>query len=76
MTRGTDFYFRLDSDKVWPLKEHFEPLLIFVCLPYSSSAPRLAEKNLLLEELRGALLRSKLPEIPEVQRWNFLRKLL
>jgi hypothetical protein len=76
MTRGTDFYFRLDSDKVWPLKEHFEPLLIFVCLPYSSSAPRLSEKNLLLEELRGALLRSKLPEIPEVQRWNFLRKLL
>jgi hypothetical protein len=36
---------------VWPLKEHYEPLLIFVCLPYSSSAPRLAEKNLLLEEL-------------------------
>ena len=29
LTRGTDFYFRLDSGKVWPWKKHFEPLLIF-----------------------------------------------
>lgn len=30
LTRGVNFYFRLNSDKVWPLKKHFEPLLIFV----------------------------------------------
>jgi hypothetical protein len=53
LTRGTDFYFRVGSEQVWPLKEHFEPLLIFVCLLYCSSLPRLAEKGLLLEELRG-----------------------
>jgi hypothetical protein len=76
LTRGTDFYFRMDSNKVWPLKAHFEPLLIFVCLPYSSSSPRLAKKGLLLEELQGTVLRNKLPEVPEVQRWNILRKLL
>jgi hypothetical protein len=76
LTRGTDFYFRLDSDKVWPLKKHFEPLLNFVCLPYSSSSPRLPEKDILLEELRGTMLQNELPEVPQVQRWNMLRKLL
>jgi hypothetical protein len=51
LTRGTDFYFCVDSEQVWPLKEHFEPLLIYVCLPYCPSSPRLSEKGLLLEEL-------------------------
>jgi hypothetical protein len=68
LTRGTDFYFRLDLEKVWPLKKDFEPLIIFVCLPYSSSAPRLAKKGLLLEELQGTVLQKELPEVPEVQR--------
>jgi hypothetical protein len=40
LTRGIDFYCGMDSNKVWPLKEHFEPLLIFVCLPYFSSQAR------------------------------------
>jgi hypothetical protein len=51
LTKGTGFYFRLDSNKVLPLKKHFEPLLICACLPYSSSSPRLTKKGLLLEEL-------------------------
>jgi hypothetical protein len=34
LKRETDFYFRVDWDEVWPLKELNEPLLIFVIVPY------------------------------------------
>jgi hypothetical protein len=57
----------MDSNKVRPLKEHFEPLLIFVCLPYLSSSPRLAEKGFLLEELRGTVLQNELPEVATME---------
>jgi hypothetical protein len=68
LTGGLDFNFHVDLDKVSPLKEHFKPLLLFVCFPSSSNAPRLStDKGLLLEELQGALLQNELPEIPEVQ---------
>jgi hypothetical protein len=76
MTRGSDFYFKMDWEGVWPLSEQFEPLLIFVCLPYLSHSPKLEEKEKLLEEFRRLMLRERLPEIPEVQRRDLLRKLL
>jgi hypothetical protein len=41
LTRGTDAYFKLDWEEVWPLSEQYEPLLIFVCLPYVSHRPNL-----------------------------------
>jgi hypothetical protein len=34
LTRGLDFNFRVEWEDVWPIKEQFEPLLIFVCFPY------------------------------------------
>jgi hypothetical protein len=76
MTRGSDFYFKMDWEGVWPLSEQFEPLLIFACLPYLSHSPKLEEKEKLLEEFRRLMLRERLPEIPEVQRRDLLRKLL
>jgi hypothetical protein len=76
MTRGSDFYFKMDWEGVWPLSEQFEPLLIFVCLPYLSHSPKLEEREKLLEEFRRLMLRERLPEIPEVQRRDLLRKLL
>jgi hypothetical protein len=39
--RGTDGYFQLNCPYLWDLKTHFEPLLIYVCLPYRSGKPRL-----------------------------------
>jgi hypothetical protein len=77
MTRGTDFYFKMDWDGVWSLTRQYKPLLIFVCLPYASHSPHHERKALLLAEFRRFMLRDELQEVvPEVQRWNFLRKLL
>jgi hypothetical protein len=76
MTRGTDFYFKLDWEGVWPLSEQHEPLLIFVCLPFASHSPQHEQRGKLLEEFRGVMLRKELQEVPEVQRNDFLRKLL
>ena len=56
MTRGSDFYFRVDWPEVWDLKGQFEPLLIFVCIPYHSANPRLQEHAEFLEEFRRKLL--------------------
>jgi hypothetical protein len=50
--RGTDGYFKIGSCKdVWEISAQFEPLLIFVCLPYVSHIPRLEEREKLLAEL-------------------------
>jgi hypothetical protein len=50
MTRGTDFYFKMDWEGVWPLSEQYEPLLIFVCLPFESHSPGHEKREQLLEE--------------------------
>jgi hypothetical protein len=71
LTQGTDLYFKMDWNGVWPLSEQFEPLLIFVCLPYESPSPGHEKRDKLLE-----VLRDNLQEVPEVQRRDFLRKFL
>jgi hypothetical protein len=76
LTRGTDLYFKLDWEGVWPLSEQYEPLLIFVCLPYESHSPGLEKRSKLLEEFRRFMLREELQAVPEVQRRDFLRKFL
>jgi hypothetical protein len=43
LSRGTDFYLKIDWDNLWPLATHHEPVLMFVCLPYISHRPNLAE---------------------------------
>jgi hypothetical protein len=35
LKRGANFYFCVDWKETWPLNEIYEPLLIFVLLPYS-----------------------------------------
>jgi hypothetical protein len=59
--RGSDCYFKLDCPAVWDLRTHFEPVLIYVCLPYVSSRPRLSERGKLLDEFRGALPKANMP---------------
>jgi hypothetical protein len=76
LTRGTDVYFKLDWDEVWPLSEQYEPLLIFVCLPYVSHSLNLESRTKLLEEFRRFMLRDELSQVAEVQRRDFLRKFL
>jgi hypothetical protein len=76
MTRGTDFYFKIDWKDVWPLSKHFEPVLIFVCLPYVSHRPNFLRVNELLDRFRGTMLKDELSEISPRGKWDFLRELL
>ena len=73
MTRGTDFYCRLDGCDIWDLKDQFEPVLMFICLPHNPK-PVLSER--LLAQIRRTMLGTKMQEIPEVQRRDLLCKLL
>eukprot|EP00978_Attheya_sp_CCMP212_P002156 scaffold4461_cov48-Attheya_sp.AAC.2 len=66
MSRGTDFYFKVDWEDVWSLKEHFEPVLIFVCLPYLSHRPDFNRINSLLDRFRGAVLQENMGVVREV----------
>lgn len=63
---GALTYARVDSNNMWPLKDHFEPLLIYVCLSYLSCSLRLTKKGVILEELQGALLGDQMQEMSEV----------
>jgi hypothetical protein len=72
---GTDGYFKLDCQFVWDLKDQFEPVLIYVCLPYVSSRPRLSERGELLDEFRGALPKGDMPSLSARRGWIVLRKL-
>jgi hypothetical protein len=74
--RRTDGYFKLDCPFVWDLRTHFEPVLIYVCLPYVSSRPRLSERGKLLDEFRGALPKADMPPLSARRGRIVLRKLL
>jgi hypothetical protein len=76
MGRGTDFYFKVDWSDVWSLKEHFEPVLIFICLPYLSHRPNFNDINSLLDRFRGSVLQENLSNLSTRKRGNILRKLL
>jgi hypothetical protein len=75
LKRGTDFYFRVDWDEVWPLKELYEPLLIFVIVPYRVKEPNLTKRARLLETFKRRLLQRDMSEISPGGRRTFLRKL-
>jgi hypothetical protein len=74
--RGTDGYFKLDCPALWDLKTHFEPVLIYVCLPYVSSSPKLSERNKLLDKFRGALPSADMPPLSASRGRAILRKFL
>jgi hypothetical protein len=75
--RGTDGYFKIkDCPDTWDLSVQFEPILIFVCMPYVSPNPRLVKRKQLLDEFQGSLPGKDMPEISAGRRGNLLRKLL
>jgi hypothetical protein len=76
LTRGTEAYLRIDWDSVWNLKTHYEPLLLFICLPYRSEAPNLGRQKELLDEFHRTLLRADLSNFSDEHRGGLLRKFL
>ena len=76
LSRGSEFYFRIDRPEVWDTRLHFEPLLFFVCLPYRSHNPCLDQQEELLVEFRRALLDPELPKVSQERLRYLLRKLL
>jgi hypothetical protein len=76
MSRGTDFYFKVDWDDIWSLKDQFEPVLIFVCLPYLSHRPNFNRINSLLDRFRGAVLQENMSVLSTRKRRDILCKLL
>ena len=75
MGRATDFYFVLNWEDSWPLSTNFEPLLVFICLPYRSHSPNFPARRKILDTLRRTMLQDQVPPIPEKRKWDILRKL-
>jgi hypothetical protein len=68
LTCGTEAYIRIDWDTVWNLKTHYEPLLLFICLPYSSKSPKLAERKELQDRFQRTLLQTDLSDLSDKHR--------
>lgn len=75
MTRTADYYFKIDWADCWDRKVYHEPLLCFVCLPFSISDPKLHDRKTLLDKMGGVLLQSELRKKNYAERWNLLREL-
>ena len=75
MSRTCDGYFRFEAPDVWPLQSHYEPLLIFVCLPYVSHSPRLPERSKILDQLRRVMSKDGVQEIRGSRQRDILREL-
>ena len=76
LSRACDFYFKLDNDYLWDLRTHYEPLLIFVCLPFLPHRPQLAERKSLIGQLRGTLLSENVRQVHTASQRSLLRELL
>jgi hypothetical protein len=75
LSRGTDGYSRLGDAEVWDLTHHYEPLLIFLCLPFRSENPKLQERGRLMDRFKRALYEEWVPPISSVRRRDILRQL-
>ncbi|CAB9525841.1 unknown protein [Seminavis robusta] len=73
--KAADVYFRLEHDAWWPIKSQFEPLLMFVCLPYLVHRPRFEPRQGLVERFVRVLCRDNLPQADEQVQRALLRKL-
>ncbi len=75
LTRGTDGYSILKDEAVWNITQHYEPLLIFVCLPFRSDTPKLQERSHLLERFKRIVYQQGVPTPSTSKRRDLLRKL-
>jgi hypothetical protein len=76
LSRGTDGYVKLEDKQVWDLSQHcYEPVVIFLCLPFVSSNPKLQERGRLLDRFRRTVLEQQLPQVSSMRRRDILRQL-
>jgi len=76
MTRRTDCYIRIDWNQVWNLNSYYEPLLLFICIPFDINRNFEKRKNSLLEQFEGCLCKCKLSKSSGLQQRNLLRQFL
>ena len=76
LLKATDFSCRLALPSLWNLEEQFEPLLIFVCLPFLPHRPDFEQRESHRQGLHRILQPEELSqEDPEIQ-GDLLRQLL
>jgi hypothetical protein len=76
LLKATDFNCRLALPSLWDMEAQFEPLLIFVCLPFLPHRPDFDQRESHCKGLRRILQPEDLSEAdPEIQ-GDLLRQLL
>ncbi|KAG7368517.1 hypothetical protein IV203_031260 [Nitzschia inconspicua] len=75
LQRGTDFHFLMNIGP-WDTDTLFEPLLIFIALPFRVHDPRLKEREKLLEKYGGVLRQAWMRKVSSGSRRDLLREFL
>ena len=73
--KASDCYMKLALEEIWPLATQFEPLLMFVCLPYLPHAPRFVERQSICRRLHRSLREGDVQEVDYALQRAVLRKL-
>ena len=76
MTRRNDCYIKIDWEPVWPTHIHFEPLLVFISIPFNVEMPFGNRKDRLLERFQGVLQGCKVSSASDSHKRNLLRQFL
>ena len=75
LSRAADFYCRIENQELWPGNTNYEPLLVFVALPFRSWEPKFKERAELLDRLAWLLLGPGVSEVHTSRHRGSLRKL-
>ena len=76
LTRGTDLYLWLEWSGVWTIETHYEPMFVFIALPYRSADPKLQERQALMDGFYRSLQGDGLPKVSCREDWTVLCKFL
>ena len=76
LLKASDFDCRLSLPSLWNMEAQFEPLLIFVCLPFLPHRPDFEQRKSHCEGLRRILQPEDLSEDDPETQGNLLRQLL
>jgi len=75
LAKHTDFYCRINWDPIWSMADQFEPVLMFVALPFLPHQPRIHERQHLVNRLEWLLRAPELSEVHPRSQGNLLRQL-
>ena len=76
LTRGSDCHFLVDSPDIWDLDEQYEPLLVFLCLPFISREPNLNGRKEYLEQFQREVCTPEMSQLGSPGSRRLLRKFL